>query len=58
MELVIEFGQAGRAGYGSIHRKGCCDVRDPEPIGQHPRAGGQARRPDDIVGIQRRRGPG
>lgn len=33
MELVIEYGEGGRAGYGSIHRKGCADVSDPEPIG-------------------------
>lgn len=33
MELVIEYGEGGRAGYGSIHRKGCADVTDPEPIG-------------------------
>jgi len=33
MELVIELGEDGRAGYGSIHRKGCSDVSDPESIG-------------------------
>lgn len=33
LELVIEYGEDSRAGYGSIHRKGCSDVRDPAPIG-------------------------
>lgn len=33
MELIIELGEGGRAGYGSIHRKGCADVADPETIG-------------------------
>ena len=33
MELVIEYGNGGRAGYGSIHRNGCTDVADPSPIG-------------------------
>ena len=33
MELVIEFGEDGRAGYGSFHRRGCADVSDPELIG-------------------------
>ncbi|WP_016888204.1 hypothetical protein [Mycobacteroides abscessus] len=33
MELVIEFGNGGRAGYGSIHRRACVDVADPSPIG-------------------------
>ncbi|SLC73260.1 Uncharacterised protein [Mycobacteroides abscessus subsp. massiliense] len=33
MQLVIEFGNGSRAGYGSIHRSGCTDVVDPAPIG-------------------------
>lgn len=32
MELVIEWGD-GKSGYGSVHRKGCRDVEEPEDIG-------------------------
>lgn len=33
MNLSIELGQSGKAGYGSIHKTGCRDLSDGEVIG-------------------------
>lgn len=33
MKLAIELDQAIERNYGRVHRAGCRDLRDPEPIG-------------------------
>jgi len=32
LELAIDFGE-GKAGYGTVHKRGCRDLADPENIG-------------------------
>ena len=37
MKLSLELSDQSQAGYGSVHRAGCRDLRDAEPIGEAER---------------------